>query len=71
MAPHPNNFIGSTDITKLLVNTRGAPAGSQVKINFNAASKAIPYYAVEALYDGQKVTLVINYNYNYVTTRLL
>lgn len=57
MAPHVDNFIGSTDVTKLLITMRGEPAGSQVKVHFNAGSKAIPFYAVEASYEGQKVFL--------------
>ncbi len=55
MAPHVDNFIGSTEMTKLLINQRGDTPGKLINIHFNAASKAIPYYAVEAMYGGQKV----------------
>lgn len=55
MAPHVDNFIGSTELTKLLITSRGDTPGTLVKIPYNAASKAIPYYAVEAMYGGQKV----------------
>ncbi|ODN03756.1 Paternally-expressed protein [Orchesella cincta] len=54
MAPHADNFIGSTDVTKLLIIQVGERPGTRVTSFLNAAAKAVPYYAVEAIYGEQK-----------------
>lgn len=54
MAPHIDNFLGSTDLTHVIIKERGYMSGTKVKIPYNAREAAIPYYAVEAFYQGQK-----------------